>query len=135
MLGILIPPLGGGVDWFTAPASVLLKRAEVLMQTSIIPGSDTTYLVLDEIGHFGNVWREISEGEANETTIVQWVIEGQFSCPIKIVAFNTDDGWSRDVTQEVAARLLDFNRDGVALSPVARDFVERVTGQSATAIA
>ena len=107
------------------------------MQTSIVPtktGSEhTTYLLLDEIGHSGNVWHEISDGEATEAAIVQWIIEGQFSCPLRIVEFNTEEGWSRDVTHEIATRLLDLNKEGVALSAAARGFVERVTGKSATA--
>jgi hypothetical protein len=87
---------------------------------------------MDEIGEFGNVWREMAEGEANEATIVRWIIEGQFSRPIRIVAFDTDDGWSHDMTRNIAAKLLDLNQDGVALSATAREFVERVTGRSAT---
>ena len=79
-------------------------------------------------------WPEIGADKANEATIVQWIIEGQFSRPIKIVAFNTEDGWSRDVTLDIAMRLLDLNQEGVALGAAAREFVERVTGQSATAI-
>jgi hypothetical protein len=91
--------------------------------------------VLDQVGRYGNVWREMSDSEANETTIVQWIIEGQFNRPIRIVAFNTDGGWSRDVTREIATNLIYLNQNGVALGAVARDFVERVTGKSATAIA
>ena len=76
----------------------------------------------------------VSADEASEATIVQRIIEGQFSRPIKVVAFNTEQGWSRDVTQEIATKLLDLNRNGVALSAAAREFVERVMGQPATAI-
>ena len=105
------------------------------MQTSIVPDSEnTTYLLLDETDHFGSVWREITPDDANEATIVQWIIEAQFNRPLKIVAFNSEDGWSRDVTQEIAVKLLDLNQAGVALGAAAREFVERVTGQSATAI-
>ena len=105
------------------------------MQTSIVPESGhTTYLLLDEIGRYGSIWRELSADEANEATIVQWIIDGQFSRPMKVVAFNLQDGWSRDVTHEVATKLLDLNRNGLAFGAAAREFVERVTGQSVTAI-
>jgi len=104
------------------------------MQTSIVPTTDhTTYLLLDEIGEYGNLWREMSESETNETTIVQWMIEGQVNRPVRVVAFNTEQGWSRDVTHDVATKLLDLNQKGVALGAAAREFIERVTGQSATA--
>jgi len=100
------------------------------MQTGIVPNTEhTTYLVLQ----YGKVWHEVGDGEANETTIAQWINEGQFSPPVRVVAFNTEQGWSRDVTHEIATKLLDLNQEGVALGAAARDFVERVTGQSATA--
>ena len=53
---------------------------------------------------------------------------------MRIVAFNPEDDWSRDVTQEIATKLLDLNQEGVALGAAAREFVERVTAQSVTAI-
>jgi hypothetical protein len=105
------------------------------MQTSIVPTSPhITYLLMDEIGEYGNVWREMSEDEANEATIVQWIIEGQINRVVKIVAFNTDEGWSRDITHDIATKLVDLNQSGVTLGAAAREFVERVTGKSATAI-
>jgi len=82
----------------------------------------------------GGIWREVSEADANEVAIVQWIIDGQFSHPMKIVAFNTAKEWSRDVTQELALRLYKLNQEGVALGATAKEFVERVTGQSVTAI-
>ena len=107
------------------------------MQTSIVPNQGTphtTYLVLDKVGSYGPIWREMSDGEANETTILDWIAQGQFDCPLRVVAFETKEHWSRDVTQEIATKLLELNQNGLALSAVARDFVERVTGQSARAI-
>ena len=105
------------------------------MQNSVVPNTEhVTYLLLDEIGSYGPIWREMSDGEANEATIIDWIAQGQFDCPLRVVAFNTEEGWSRDVTREIAARLLDLSHQGVALGAAARDFVVRVTGQSATAI-
>jgi hypothetical protein len=105
------------------------------MQNSIVPNTEhVTYLLLDEIGSYGPIWREMSDGEANEATILDWIAQGQFDNPLRVVAFNTEEGWSRDVTQEIATKLLDLNQNGVALGAAARDFVNRVTGKSATAI-
>jgi len=106
------------------------------MQNSVVPNTEhVTYLLLDEIGSYGPIWREMSDGEANEATILDWIAQGQFDNPLRVVAFNTEEGWSRDVTQEIATKLLDLNQNGVALGAAARDFVNRVTGKSATAIA
>ena len=105
------------------------------MQNSIVPNTEhVTYLLLDEIGSYGPIWREMSDGEANVATILDWIVQGQFDNPLRVVAFNTEEGWSRDVTQEIATKLLDLNQNGVALGAAARDFVNRVTGKSATAI-
>ena len=53
---------------------------------------------------------------------------------MRVIAFNTGEGWSRDVTREIAEKLLDLNNAGTALGAAAREFVERVTGKSARAI-
>jgi hypothetical protein len=50
------------------------------------------------------VWREIDEELANEPTIIDWIADGQFNHPIRIVAFNTSENWSRDVTANIASR-------------------------------
>jgi len=105
------------------------------MPTSIVPDThNTVYLVLDDVGTFGNVWIETGEEEANEPTIIRWIIEEQFKCPLRVIAFNTDEGWSRDVSREIAEKLLDLNRAGTLLGAGAGEFVERVIGRSARAI-
>jgi hypothetical protein len=106
------------------------------MSISIVPRDTerTVYQVLDDIGEYGHVWREIGDAEANEQTVVEWIAEGECEHPVRVVAFNTDEGWSRDVTSEVAAKLLDLSRQGRQLGVGARDFVERITGQAATVI-
>ena len=99
------------------------------MQTNVVPDTNhTTYLLMDEIDQYGDVWREMSDGEANEVTIVQWIIEGQVNRPVRVIAVNTEEGCSRDVTHDVAMKLLELNQDAVALGAAAREFVERVTG-------
>ena len=105
------------------------------METSIIPAasanSRTVYQVLDHLGQHGRVWIEIGDEDANEETIVQWIIEGQFSHPLRVIAFNTE-GWARDVTRDIARKLLELNHSGTDLGAVAREFVERVTGETPT---
>jgi hypothetical protein len=108
------------------------------MQITLIPtpiNELTVYLVLEDLGERGRVWREIVDGEGSEPAIVEDIITGQYEHPLRVVAFNTDEGWSRDVTDEVAAKLLDAALvQGRALSASAREFVERVTGRSLTVV-
>lgn len=70
---------------------------------SIIPeATDDVYIVLDDFGDLGRAWCETAETKANRATLVCWLVEGQFKSPVKIVAFNTAQGWSRDVSEEIA---------------------------------
>jgi len=73
---------------------------------SIVP-EDTDrdiYLVLDHLGILGRVWRETYEMDANRETLIEDLLDGQYEEPIRIVAFNTAEGWSRDVTEEIELR-------------------------------
>jgi hypothetical protein len=103
---------------------------------SIAPGSfsyDTSvYVVLNDFGKLGTAYVETDEAQADESAIVSNIIQGQYSSPIRVVAFDTHEGWSRDVTEDIARTILALNRRGIALSGIAREFVERVTGESPT---
>jgi hypothetical protein len=47
-----------------------------------------------------------------------------------VIAFNVDEGWSRNVTREIAWKVLELNHRGMTLSAAARAFVERATGEN-----
>jgi hypothetical protein len=74
---------------------------------SIVPhGADQdTYLVLDDFGRIGCAWRETNVDGADRETLIRDLVEGQYSKPVRIVAFNTTEGWSRDVTTDIADEL------------------------------
>jgi hypothetical protein len=63
------------------------------------------YLVLDDFGSLGRAWRETDEAGANRSTLVRNLLDGQYENPVRIVAFNTVEGWSRDVTVDIADEL------------------------------
>ena len=102
------------------------------MTVSLAPRTDDVdvCLVLDELKTQGQVWREVDGSSANERAIIEWIIDGQFDRPVQIVAFNTAEGWSRDVTEDIARLLLSLSSQGRVLGSVAVEFVERVTGKS-----
>jgi hypothetical protein len=68
------------------------------------PDQDT-YMVLDDFGSLGRAWRETDERGANRTMLVRNLLDGQYESPVRIVAFNTAEGWSRDVTVDIADEL------------------------------
>ena len=60
------------------------------------------YLVLDDFGRIGRAWRETDEHAANRATLVRDLLAGEYNNPVRVVAFNTAEGWSRDVTVDIA---------------------------------
>jgi uncharacterized membrane protein len=74
---------------------------------SIIPRDDdqTVYLVIDDLGEHGRVWREAGAETTDLETVITDLLDGQYNNPIRVVAFNTSEGWSRDVSQDIAHEL------------------------------
>ena len=58
------------------------------MSVSIVPAvnNHTVYQVFDDLGRYGRVWTELGDEEANEPTIIRWMIEGQFKRPLRVIA-------------------------------------------------
>ena len=85
------------------------------------------YLVLDDFGKLGSAYRETDPADADLETVVADLLSGQYSHPLRVVAFDTAQGWSRDVTGEVARELL---ARGTAfddeLAPHVREFLAMV---------
>jgi hypothetical protein len=73
---------------------------------SIIPGGEpTVYLVVDNLGRLGSVWREVDAEATDYETVFRDLLSGQYSNPVRVVGFNTAEGWSRDVSAEIAEDL------------------------------
>jgi hypothetical protein len=99
---------------------------------SIVPHDDDqeVYLVLDDLGRLGLAWRETSPSDAELETVIQDLLEGQFYNPVRIVAFNTAGGWSRDVSEDIAKELrARCDSEGRDVPDCIRDFVDRFDGR------
>jgi hypothetical protein len=100
---------------------------------SIVPETDDReiYLVLDDFGgHLGRAWPEADEERTDRETVIIDLMDGQFSNPVRVVAFNTAEGWSRDVSEEIADELR--QRLGIAdreIPPDLEDFLDRHGGR------
>jgi hypothetical protein len=64
-----------------------------------------TYLVLNDFGKLGRAWCEVDEEGTDRATLIRHLLEDHYSHPVRIVAFNTAEGWSRDVTVDIADEL------------------------------
>ena len=76
---------------------------------SIVPDAvdRDVYLVLDNFGdRLGRAWHEMYEERTDRATVLRYLLEGQYNSPVRVVAFNTAEGWSRDVSEDVADELL-----------------------------
>ena len=74
---------------------------------SIVPNDidETVYLVADDFGGLGRAWREADYETTDLETAIQDLLAGQYSNPIRVVAFNTAERWSEDVSEDVAREL------------------------------
>ena len=86
----------------------------------------TVYLVLNDFGALGRAYVETDEANAGERDVISNIGGGQYSKPIRVVAFNTAEGWSRDVTEDIAEALLERDASEGNLSESAKTFVGRV---------
>jgi hypothetical protein len=86
----------------------------------------TVYLVAEDFGNLGRAFRETDLAEADHDTIVRNMISGQYRNPLRVIAFNTVEGWSRDVSEEIAYDVLDRAYDAdTTLSAGAKRFIDR----------
>jgi hypothetical protein len=71
---------------------------------SIVPrgGDETVYLVADDFGDLGRVWRETGVEATDLETVITDLLNGQYNNPVRVIGFNTAEGWSRDVSEDIA---------------------------------
>jgi hypothetical protein len=102
---------------------------------SIVPhGADqTVHIVVDSFGGSGTVYRETEVEQADLEAIVCEFLTGQFNDPARVIAFNTLEHWSEDVSEDIAAEIQSrCDMDSVEVPEHVRDFVIRHKTKSAT---
>lgn len=96
---------------------------------SIVPlvaADQDVYLVLEDFGsRLGRAWCETAEEDTSRATLVRRLIDGQYERPSRIVAFNTAEGWSRDVTTDIADELRRRFVEIDEVTPALLEFLER----------
>jgi hypothetical protein len=95
---------------------------------SIVPEAvdQDIYLVLDDFGALGRSWREIDEAETDRETAIISLLDGEYTNPVRVIAFNAAEGWSRDVSEDLADEIARrCARDGFDIPPFLMTFVER----------
>jgi hypothetical protein len=94
--------------------------------TPLAPNFDgTVHIVLDDHGKASRVYRETDEQGASLETAIDDLLTGQFNNPVRVVAFNTAEGWSRDVSEDFAREVVkQVAERGRQLAGNSRHFVE-----------
>ena len=74
---------------------------------SIVPNGDdqTVYLVANDYGKAGRAWAEADYEATDLKRVIQDLLTGQYSNPVRVIAFNTVERWSDDVSEDVANEL------------------------------
>jgi hypothetical protein len=74
---------------------------------SIVPDGDdqTVYLVAEDFGQLGVPGAKPTMKRRTLETVIQDLLSGQYNNPIRVVAFNTEERWSEDVSEDVAHEL------------------------------
>jgi hypothetical protein len=62
--------------------------------------------------------------DTDRATLIHHLLEGQYSNPVRIVAFNTAEGWSRDASDEIAAEPAQACADRGETPPSIADFID-----------
>jgi hypothetical protein len=75
---------------------------------SIVPnGPDQTfYIVVNNYGKLGPAFAETDVGEADLETTITDLMSGQYSDPVRVVAFNTSEHWAEDASEDVAREIM-----------------------------
>lgn len=95
----------------------------------IVPyGADqTAYIVVDRFGG-DYAYRETEVERTDLEAVICDFLSGQFNDPIRVIAFNTLEHWSDDVSDEVAVEIQTrCDIEGAAVPYHLGDFVEQHT--------
>jgi hypothetical protein len=90
------------------------------------PEDVDVYLVLNDFGtRLGRAWCEASEERTDRETVITDLIDGQYSDPARVVAFNSAEGWSRDASEDIARDLEHHvSAQDLTISDSLQDFIE-----------
>jgi hypothetical protein len=99
---------------------------------SIVPRGDEhdVYVVEHQSFEHGRIWGEVNAEAPGFESIVMDLLTGQYTDPIRVVAFNVAEGWCRDASAEVAQELrrhCDLQQRDIPF--FLQDFVDRYEGR------
>ena len=100
---------------------------------SIVPSSNdqNVYIVVDDFGRNGRAYRETDVEAADFETTITDLMAGEYANPIRVVAFNTAEHWSEDVSEDIAREIRRrFDLQAADVPSAIQDFVEAYEGHT-----
>jgi hypothetical protein len=79
--------------------------------TDEYPDDVTVYLILSDY-RTGLAYVETAADEADRETVIRNFLSGQYSNALRVVAFNTAESWSQDVSENIVSEVLERAVDG-----------------------
>jgi hypothetical protein len=96
----------------------------VMNPISLVPEQDL-HFVLCDFGRSGQAYVETDPMEADASTIVRNLLQGQYDRPVRVLALNVEEGWVQDVSEIIAAKVQDVaRREEQGLTAGTRAFIE-----------
>jgi membrane protein required for beta-lactamase induction len=96
---------------------------------SLAPTRDPVHFVLCDFGKLGQAYVETQPVMIElmiESQIVDGILYGQYDDPVEVIAVNVDEGWARDVSEDIAGLVVAKSRsEDYSLAEGARRFVEK----------
>jgi hypothetical protein len=94
-------------------------------RVSHLPNDVTVYLVLNDY-RTGLAFLETALQEADRGTVIRNFLSGWYSDALRVVASNAAEGWSRDISEDIASEVLDRAYDANdTLSEATKRFIDR----------
>ena len=94
------------------------------------PVDNDVYIVMDDFGPIGTCYLETDPNRADEKTVIADMLSGQYNKPLRVIAFNTVEGWARDVSEDLAKAVANSVRYESELPTGTLQFVEAHLGDN-----
>jgi len=92
---------------------------------SLAPSRDPIHLIMCDFGKMGLAYVE-TPSVMTEHDVVQGILRGEYDKPVEVVAFSSDEGWARNVSEDIAGLIVERARAAQhPLTAGAQAFVEK----------
>jgi hypothetical protein len=102
-----------------------------MAHASLVPSlEEDVHFVLCDFGRSGLAYVETDPAEADSGSVVRNLLHGQYDRPLQVLALNAAEGWARDMSEAIAAKVRDVaEHEGRELTSGTLAFIETHIGR------